>query len=114
MRIVAATAFLLGACGSTQTTWHDRYVEDNCKRCPCCCSSLEEPKTEEDTFKKCVRANTGLASKEDVTSNCLAYVDEIDVCFEENYGEVCNGKVSEADLKQRCAPRGLVLFSKGQ
>lgn len=27
---------------SPQETWHDRYVEDNCNRCPECCIVIVE------------------------------------------------------------------------
>lgn len=65
--LTICTMALLGlsSCGGEdrdRTHWHARYVEDNCKRCPDCC-----------------------------TPNYTAYLEDGGACLEENYDRLLKG-----------------------
>ena len=54
VHLVSALFLLLSlGCASAPHTWHDRMVADACKRCPHCCTTYGETRTDEDVLRLC-------------------------------------------------------------
>lgn len=39
MRLMLTTLLVMFSCAAEET-WHDRFIEDNCGRCPECCAEV--------------------------------------------------------------------------
>ena len=92
-------------------SWHERWVNEQCIRCPHCCTSYGtsvddgDPEFGDQEFDNALEACTERhrydGTKEEVQANCLSFLEDGDVCLEDNHYKLQEGWTRE-QLEKWC------------
>lgn len=95
------------------TTWHERWVNEQCIRCPNCCTTDSEvtengeddPEAGDQEYdnllQACLLKHRFDGTEQEVLANCIAFIEDGDVCTEDNHDKLKEGWTQE-QLEKWC------------